>query len=250
MEGIQTETKTSPEFLSAFDLCVRCGNEAALGDKAPKWPGYCASCHGIGAVRLREGLLEKLPERLNADGIPPNCQQWKLETPAFLAKAIERYYESPRGLFLWGRVGVGKTMAMALFLNDWYKKFIADEKNAYLHSIPDVWRWIDYPAFIMEIQDAFKNGDGETTAYQKLKKLADIPGLVIDDLGVEKPTPYVVQATYYLLDRREKYLRQTFITSNLPPSGLDEQYGARITDRIVGCCDVLEMTGKNRRLKP
>jgi hypothetical protein len=115
-------------------------------------------------------------------------------------------------------------------------------------GLPNLWRWVDYPAFTMEVQDAFKNGSGERSAWGLLKALAQAPLLIIDDIGVEKNTPYVVQATYYLLDQREKWMRPTFITTNVPLAELDDQYGARITDRIAGMCAVREVKGKNWRL--
>lgn len=199
---------------------------------------------------MAEERVAAIPAAVRRSLVPPKFQRADLSAPPAVMDAILDDSEFPAGLFLHGEPGVGKSMAMGLMVREWFRRWGQDPRNAYDRTLPDVWRWVDYPAFTMEIQDAFKNGDGETTAYRLLKALALMPRLVIDDLGVEKGTAFVVQATYYILDQREKWMRPTYITTNVPLAELDDQYGARITDRIAGTCAVKEVVGKSRRLKP
>jgi DNA replication protein DnaC len=179
-------------------------------------------------------------------GVPMKFRRDDLDLPEIMAWAVKSEHE---GAMLHGVPGVGKSMTMGLLVRDWARAWARKEINPGGVPVFDMWRWIDYTSFTMRIQDAFKNGDGEETAYRILKRISEVPRLVIDDLGVEKGTQFVVQATYYLLDQREKWLRPTFITTNVPLDELDAQYGARITDRIAGTCRVLYLKGASRRMK-
>ena len=190
--------------------------------------------------------LEMGKEAIARAGVPARFRRDDLEAPAFISEAVQN---DVTGLMLHGAPGVGKSMAMGLLIRDWFRAWAASpQPDRQGVTVFDLWRWIDYTAFTMRVQDAFKNGDGEQTAYRILKKIAEIPKLIIDDLGVEKNTPYVVQATYFILDQREKWLLPTYITTNVPLEELDRQYGSRITDRISGTCLIRHMTGKSRRI--
>lgn len=209
-----------------------------------QWPDLCEVCHAEGERVLLEKRISLVPAAIQWAGVPPIFRRPDLKLPAEMASI----QFDGRGLFLFGDKGVGKSMTLALLMRSDLEEWATEAANQYEKELPDAWRWVDYPAFIMEIQDAFKNGEGDKTAFRLLKGLAEIPNLVIDDLGVEKITAFVAQATYYLLDQREKWLRRTFITSNHALSELDGQYGARISDRIAGMCIVREVRGKSRRI--
>jgi DNA replication protein DnaC len=103
------------------------------------------------------------------------------------------------------------------------------------------WKFISCAGFIMKIQNAWK--DGEESAYEILEELAEVPRLIIDDLGTEKPTDYVRQSIYYLINEREMWQRQTIITSNFALSDIDRQYDSRISSRICGMCDIKILKG-------
>ncbi len=110
-------------------------------------------------------------------------------------------------------------------------------------------RLISYPAFIMELQNMFRE-DGESPA-DFAKKVATYPELlVIDDLGAEKLTDFVRQTTYYILNEREQRCLQTVITSNFSLAQIDEQIDSRVSSRIAGMCKVFKFEGNDRRLAP
>lgn len=244
---VPSESKLS-EVSASPPPCKRDGCGRGPAAALHPWPAYCASCFQERETLWAVGRREAVPGALVAVGVPPRFQRPDLVAPKIVLEALD---DASNGLFLHGDPGVGKSMAMALMVRAWFERWAAAPANRFERRLPDnVWRWIDYPAFTMEVQDAFKNGEGERTAFRLLKALAEAPLLVLDDLGVEKNTPYVVQATYYLLDQREKWLRPTFITTNVPLDELDDQYGMRITDRLAGMCAVRHIEGKSRRLRP
>lgn len=101
----------------------------------------------------------------------------------------------------------------------------------------------------MDVQDSFRSKDYLDSPYQKLESIAKVPYLVLDDLGAEKATEYVRQATYFIINHREMNLLPTFITTNFSMDHLDENIDPRISSRICGMCEIMRFEGKDRRIK-
>jgi DNA replication protein DnaC len=82
-----------------------------------------------------------------------------------------------------------------------------------------------------------------------IEKYAGKKCLILDDLGVEKTTEWSLQTLYTIIDRRYREEKQTLITSNLTLDEIAEKVGDRIASRIAGMCKVVEIKGRDRRLK-
>ncbi len=152
-----------------------------------------------------------------------------------------------RGLFLHGSTGAGKSVASGLVIREWLR-FWAEQDGIRVEPVDKQWRFIGFAAFVMQLQEAWRDGS-EESAYRILKRCAEVPHLVIDDLGTEKATDFVKQSIYFLINEREAWERQTIITSNFPLEAIDEQYDQRVSSRIVGMCDVRSVKGKDRRVE-
>lgn len=89
---------------------------------------------------------------------------------------------------------------------------------------------------------------GEKNEY--LKSLNRYQLLIIDDLGVERDTPYVLETVYLMIDERYKSGKPFIITTNLSLEKLqnpaDLEHG-RIYDRIMERCIPVAFSGKNYR---
>ena len=72
---------------------------------------------------------------------------------------------------------------------------------------------------------------------------------MLDDLGVDKTSEGSLQTLYTIIDRKYREEKQTLITSNLTLDEIAEEVGDRIASRIAGMCKVVEIKGKDRRLK-
>lgn len=163
-----------------------------------------------------------------------------------------------KSLFLWGKVGTGKSVFMASLAKEYIKQN---------------WKvkWISFPRFIMTLQRSFKKDERFNSSEYRTKdsyEIADeialfpvhkrynsiIVGkesngiLFIDDLGAEKLTEFVRQIMYYIVNEREERMLKTVITSNFSLSKIDEMIDSRISSRIAGMCEVLHFTGEDRRL--
>lgn len=141
-------------------------------------------------------------------------------------------------------------MALCLLVRDWLLDRL-DKTNPgqtyWGSSTNGAWKFVVFPELVMQLQDSYKNQRGDSTALSILSELAQAPYLIIDDLGAEKPTEYVRQATYYLINHREMHLLPTFITTNFSLDYLDENLDPRISSRIIGMCKVIRLEGRDRR---
>jgi len=139
-----------------------------------------------------------------------------------------------KNLFISGNPGSGKTV------------FACSVAKEYLKTTKV--KFISYPAFIMQLQCAFR--DEKVNPAEMVNRIAKDTGvLILDDLGAEKLTDFVRQTTYFILNEREQWNLRTIITSNFTLSKLDEQVDPRISSRIAGMCKVLKFNGKDRRLE-
>ena len=63
-------------------------------------------------------------------------------------------------------------------------------------------------------------------------------------------TDFVKQIIYFIINEREQRCLTTIITSNFSLAQLDEHIDSRISSRIAGMCKVIQLSGRDRRLKP
>jgi DNA replication protein DnaC len=174
-------------------------------------------------------------------GVPLRFRKYPFALPDFMRPFLDT---KERGIALTGGVGAGNTTAIVSFIREWIKK----QEYKYAGQFMDSWKFIVYPEFIMALQDCYKNDKGEMTALEYLDSIARYPFLAIDDMGAEKPTEYVRQATYYLINYREMRLLPTFITSNFSMDFLNDNIDPRISSRISGMCEVVRFDGKDKRI--
>jgi DNA replication protein DnaC len=85
---------------------------------------------------------------------------------------------------------------------------------------------------------------------REIDRLARVPCLVVDDLGVQKDSEHALSILYEILDRRDMDCRfGLIITSNLPLDDLARKMGDdRITSRIAGMCKIVKLDGPDGRV--
>jgi len=137
-------------------------------------------------------------------------------------------------LFISGESGIGKTTLAASII----KQVIRNRMKI---------KWISYPAFIMELQNMFRND--KESPFDTADNIANFNGiLVIDDLGSEKMTDWVRQITYFIINEREQRELPIIITSNFSLEEIAQQIDIRISSRIAGMCKAIKLSGKDKRL--
>lgn len=73
--------------------------------------------------------------------------------------------------------------------------------------------------------------------------------VVLDDIGAEKPSEWVEDRLYALIDTRERMERATIFTSNCTEKQLMSQLGGRIVSRIMGMTEQVLVEGPDHRRK-
>lgn len=138
----------------------------------------------------------------------------------------------PYGLLLWGDVGTGKSYMAAAIAN----RVIDRGYTALLTDIGSI-------VSLMEssFDDRRKN----------LDRILRYDLLVIDDLGAQRGTEYMMEHVYAVIDGRYRSGRPMVITTNFDAKEIaanrDSERWGRIFDRILECCFPVEFRGESRR---
>uniref|UniRef100_A0A6M3LWU4 Putative IstB domain protein ATP-binding protein n=1 Tax=viral metagenome TaxID=1070528 RepID=A0A6M3LWU4_9ZZZZ len=220
----------------------------------------CPDCHGLGLVRRDVNVGH--PDFGKA--IPcPECY-WDQRHRYLFAESIWRRYARARltdfsvgtqnlvrkslntghGCYIQGPNGVGKTHLAA----------------AIIHHTWDTWHGalVLVPQLLDLIRQSF-NKDNGVVPENLLDAYAQSPMLVLDDFGSERVTSWVQETLFKMILDRELAgeNRLTIITSNLTLRELRDYYntnedplaGNRIASRAAAMCDVVVLTGADRRLQ-
>ncbi len=149
------------------------------------------------------------------------------------AENFAEFQKNGQGLLFWGNVGTGKTFLAGCIANALMEK-----------NIPVL--MTSFPKLLNALGGLYS---GEKNEY--LKSLNQYRLLIIDDLGVERDTPYVLETVYLVIDERYKSGKPFIITTNLSLEELrnpaDLEHG-RIYDRIMERCVPVAFSGKNYRI--
>ena len=134
------------------------------------------------------------------------------------------------GLSFYGPCGTGKTMLASAIANKW-----ASELDVL---------FISCPQFLSDIRSSFSSG----AFHDKLKIAQKASLLVLDDIGAEKPTDWVREQLYLLVDYRCEHFMPIVATSNCNIKQLGEQLGDRIASRFAQMCQFVQFSGKDARV--
>lgn len=149
--------------------------------------------------------------------------------------------EKPKGLYLHGSFGSGKTYLIAALFNEMAKKNI---RSALIY----------YPEFLRSLKSSF-----QTNYIEQFNYIKKVPLLLLDDIGAENGSAWARDEVLgpILQYRMEEHL-PTFFTSNLTieelemslaatSTGVDKVKARRIIERIKQLTTNLELISKNRR---
>ncbi len=217
-------------------------------------PEDCPVCRGAGWVRrpdvvggIRLCAAPGCPVRtaiqqaradavLGASNIPPLFADAVLagvRQPQPLREAVESAMARGQSLLFRGGTGTGKTYyAVALLRAE-----MARGRTGCFAVVPEV---------LDRVRAAY--GEPDNDADGMLRALEGVDLLVLDDLGAERPTDWVLERLYLLVNARMLALRQTIYTTNLSPDDLIRRFGTRLMSRIAGSVQTVCFAGPDRRL--
>lgn len=202
---------------------------------APEPEGVCPDCGGRGWKVVPDGgagkavpcecrhrehtelLLEKagIPDRYRRCTL----QNFSIENPnaaikntlVRARKAAERYVKTfvregsfqEAGLLFVGPPGIGKTHLAAAVLKELIERYS-------VHGL-----FIDFTTLLHQIRSTFE-GSSEETRREILDPVIYAEVLVFDELGAQKPTDWVRETLYYILNTRYTRRLPTIFTTNFP----------------------------------
>ena len=151
-------------------------------------------------------------------------------------KEMQAWYDSndPSWLYIFGRVGTGKTRAACTLLRQW----LIDRGRV---------RFIRAHDFFVELREAeFRHESGGLS----VKSLSRYQALAFDDMGAEKPTDYTRSRLLALIEARHDHQARTIVTSNYTLSELAERLGDdRVPSRLAMWCQLVTLKATDYRLE-
>lgn len=146
---------------------------------------------------------------------------------------LQKFTVGRESICLQGPAGRGKThLALGVAR-------IAREKGSSVLAL----KTIDLLTRIKRTYD--KKDDAAEVAIMRVLKNIDL--LVIDDIGVEKTTEWVLAKLYEVIDFRHRR-KSTIFTTNLTGKAMQAKEGAALVSRIMGAEINLEIDGKDWRI--
>jgi DNA replication protein DnaC len=94
-------------------------------------------------------------------------------------------------------------------------------------------KYVFVPLLLKDLKSGFNNQEGEQSYDYKLDFYMKVALLVLDDLGVENETNWVIQELETIIDYRYIHNLPTVVTTNLSLPQLNAKYGSeRVTSRL------------------
>jgi DNA replication protein DnaC len=227
----------------AATVCADCGGtgwvlHTAEGERLARECG----CRREEARRHRF-LAAQVPERYR-DCSFSDFNETRLaltKAKAIAQEFAEAYPVVEAGLLFLGPAGRGKTHLAIAILNEITK---TKGRNAL---------YVNFADLLMKIQSTFKS-DAIESKEDVITPFAEVELLVLDELGATKPSDFVRDMLYALLNTRYNHKKITVATSNfmdeLGPGDrekLEDRIGYRLRSRLHEMCQTVLVTGEDFR---
>ena len=219
-------------------------------------------------VDLVKDYVRKIEDKTRDENIErePNVKEieaFKSALPAkiqsLMAKAgVNKRFLSPKSdvknfdldgsYYIFGGVGTGKTdLAVALLREIILNTPPAEGDFGHFHIPYNLAVFVSAPEMFLNIRSGVANN--EISELELVKKYTEPKVLILDDLGTEKLSEWVLQTLYVIVNARYENMLQTIITSNYTLAEIKNNFHERIASRIKGMCELVELKGQDKRQK-
>jgi DNA replication protein DnaC len=189
----------------------------------------------VAALRERSGLSKRMrsytlgnfrPTISNAAG------RARVKVDEYL-EDWEENREAGRGLYFCGGVGTGKTHLAVAVMNELIRR----------KRVPSL--FVTVPELLDNLRETYNKPGRNLDEWMDAVQNADF--LVLDDLGSERPTEWVRERIFVIVNHRYREALPTVFTSNIGPKDLAEQLGERTASRVIAMCDWIALEGDDYR---
>jgi len=238
--------------LSAPTVCGKCqGTGWVLEDAGGSQVARRCACFGD---RVKQALVDQanIPRRyLNCslDNFEVHNDSHR-DALKISRQFVKNYPAQEVGLVFIGPCGVGKThLAVAIV-----QELIRTKDAACI--------FYDFRDLIREIQSTF-TPDSVLSESDVLAPVFSSEVLVLDELGAKRPTAWVEETVFTIINHRYNHKKMTLFTTNYPDTdetedrrdsfykkgdeSLIDRIGVRLRSRIYEMCKVVEMWGDDYR---
>ncbi|MBF6588961.1 MAG: ATP-binding protein [Ktedonobacterales bacterium] len=222
----------------------------------------CSQCEqGRARFRVEEAAhrAETVREYLVRGGVPTrrlaqtfDTYPMTTETAAAVAalRGFTQAWDGTRGLILKGVFGTGKTGLLIAALRELVTHYVPQYTPRPSRSYP-IYNGADIaPLWFTTSTDFFdtlRGGYADGSYAHSLARAKQVKLLALDDIGVEQQNEWVQERLFSVVNERYEREMPICLTTNYGLKALGERIGARILERLIECCDVVEVDGVNLR---
>lgn len=178
--------------------------------------------------RIRNTLRDDYLKQRNLNSIPKKIKDITLVDENAQIFSAGLY----KDLIILGPTGVGKTVLAYKLM----ERYITDGYPCTLVTIAELLRQFD----------EFRHANDGTHPFTKYGKQECV--VVLDDLGTGRQADREREIMYQIMDYRYMHNLPTIITSNLTLDQIESTFDGRLLSRIMGMCEVVELSGPDRRI--
>lgn len=253
-ETLMKNTTSLMDAAKEFENCSNCKNLSSCNNSIP---GNMIKAEknnngvSFSYIRCKYSMKEKYKDNVTNFDLPKNIKNasmknvYKDDKPRIeLIKKMKEFKdsylkgESPKGLYIYGNFGSGKSYLTAALFNDLAENNV---KSVIVHV----------PELIRSIKDSFDKDYSDI-----FDEVMTTPILLLDDIGAEYLTAWSRDEVLEpILQYRMDEALPTFFTSNYSLEDIEKHFtingdkmkAKRILERIKQVADEIELIGKNRR---
>ena len=232
--------KCSVAYVGVSRFCPPC-SEAAIAEHDQREAARAAQEGGVTIHEARHQWANLPPDSGRTWEMAPTLGMTGL---LFAIAATKLWVSSggPPWLVLTGGVGVGKSHLAEVAA----RELVASGKRV---------RWQPVGELLDRLRQnqsvPISGPDGDDNAYAHLSQVAGTPWLVLDDLGRSKPSAWVLDRLYALVNSRATRQARTLITTNETLGSMTASLGDAIADRVYdshsGLVAVVTVSGPSFR---
>ncbi len=161
--------------------------------------------------------------------------QKAFKTSLEYANNFNEFRKTGVGLFFTGPVGTGKTHLAASIA-----QHLINELTPVIFG--------NVTTLLGRIRETYSSGSQESE-HEIMDSLINADLLIIDDLGKEQTTDWVLEKLYTIINARYEDCKPLIVTTNLSVNDLEDKIGDAAVSRIIEMCDGVWMGGIDFRKK-